>query len=444
MRKSLILLFLAILSSTCFAGQVINLDTAINSALENNEQVVIAQKKMETAQEKVSQTFSGYLPSISLSSNLARSFSSPALTKIDMGGISTELLFGFGEPADVKSWQASLNLNLFTFGKLENALLIALDAAQAEKEEYRKARQDIIYATTSAYYNVIKAVKMLQYAKESVDMAQAHVDQVSAMLDAGMAVKSDLLRSQVALLSAKQSQIKAGNSVELAKALFNNITGRQLDDPVDVADTDFNSFDKSEDRTYAQLLKDAYDYRPDWKQANYSLSISDKNLNMSKANWLPQVAAQANYGWSNTNYPTEQINYDQTNWTVAAAASWKIFDGFNEQSKIKEASAELDEARAALELARKSVELDVKQSYLNYVSSKDVIDTAGKAVESATENYKAANLRYENGIATNIEVLDAQVSLTKAETDLLTAQFDLCLARTQTRKASGVLDHDWK
>lgn len=444
MRKVHVLLFLAVLSSSCFSGQVITLDKAINSALKNNEQVVVAQKKTEAAQAKVSQAFSGYLPSLSLSANLARNFSSPIISEFKVGDIDTDVVFGFSEPSDVKSWQASLNLNLFTFGKLENALLIALDGAHAEKEEYRKTKQEVIYGTTSSYYNVIKAAKMLEYAQESVDMAQAHVDQVSAMLNVGMAVKSDLLRSQVALLTAKQSLIKARNSLELAKASFNSVTGRQLEEQVDVADADFDSFDKSENRTYVQLLKDAYDYRPDWKQAKYSLSISEKNLNISKSNWLPSVAAQANYGWNNTNYSLAQINYDQTNWSVAAAASWKIFDGFDTQSKIKEASAGLDWTRATLELARKSVELDVKQSYLNYVSSKDVIETAEKALESAIENHEAARLRYENGLATNIEVLDAQVSLTKAETDLLSAQFDLCLARAQIRKASGVLDYDWE
>lgn len=444
MRKTLSFIFFVLFSSSCFAGQAVTLDKAINSALLNNEQILVAQKKMEAAQARVSQTFSGYLPSLSLSSNLSRSYSSPVISKIEVGGINTDVVFGFGEPSNVRSWQASLSQNLFTFGKLENSLMIVLDAAQAEKEQLRKAKQEVIYGTTSAYFNLVKAIVMLKYAQESVDMAQAHLDQVQAMLNVGMAVKSDLLRSQVALLSARQGLIKAGNAAELAKASFNNVIGRPLDDPIDVADTDFSSFEKSESRTYAQILKDAYEFRPDWRQANYSLSISEKNLNMSKANWLPSIAAQANYGWNNTSYPASQVNYDQTNWSVAAAASWKIFDGFNIQSRIKEASAGLDEARAARELARKSVELEVKQAYLNYISSKDVIETAGKALESAAENYDAASLRYENGLATNIEVLDAQVSLTKAETDLLTAQFDLCLARAQIRKASGVLDHDWK
>lgn len=443
MKKSLVFLFLAVLSSSCFADQVFTLDKAIGSALKNNEQVIIAQKKMEASQAKVSQAFSGYLPSVSLSSNLARNFSSPIISELKVGGIDTDVSFGFSEPSDVKSWQASLNQNIFTFGKLESALLIAIDAAQAEKEEYRKAKQDVIYGTISAYFNVVKAAKMLQYAQESVDMAQAHVDQVQAMLRVGMAVKSDILRSQVALLNAKQGLIKAKNSLEIAKASFNNVTGRRIEDPVDIADADFNSFDTSENRTYSQILKDAYAFRPDWKQANCSLSISRKNLDMSKANWLPSIVAQANYGWNNTNYSMAKINYDQTTWSVAAAASWKIFDGFDTQSKIKEASAGLDEARATLEFARKSVELDVKQAYLNYTSSKDVIETGVKALESATENYEAARLRYENGLAINIEVLDAQASLTKAETDLLSAQFDLCLARAQIRKSSGLLDQDW-
>lgn len=443
MKKSLFFLFFVLISSVSCAEDVLTLDKAISGALANNEQITIAQKKAESAQAKVSQAFSGFWPSIALSSNYARSFSSPIISEFRVGGIDTDVVFGFNEPSDVKSWKATLNQNLFTFGKLENALLIALDGAQAAKEEYRRAKQDVIYDTINAYFNVIKAVRMSQYAQESVDMARAHMEQVENMLKVGMAVKSDLLRSEVAFLSAKQNLIKAENSVELAKSVFNKVTGSGINDAVSIADSDFESFDKAEYRTYPQLLEDAYKYRPDWKQVKYSLSMSEKNLNMSKANWLPSVVAQADYGWNNTNYSSARINYDQTNWTVAAAASWKIFDGFDTQSKIKEASAGLDESRANASLAKKAVELDVKQAYLNYISARDVIDTAQKALESARENFEAAELRFRNGLSTNIEVLDAQASLTKAEIDLITAQFDLCIARAQLRRSSGLLDLDY-
>ena len=77
---------------------------------------------------------------------------------------------------------------------------------------------------------------------------------------------------------------------------------------------------------------------------------------------------------------------------------------------------------------------------MNFEMAKEVLFTARKSIESASENHKITQLRYKNGLATNIELLDAQTSLTKAEADVLTAQFDLELARSQILKASGVLD----
>jgi hypothetical protein len=149
---------------------------------------------------------------------------------------------------------------------------------------------------------------------------------------------------------------------------------------------------------------------------------------------------QGSYGWMNMDYAANAINYDVKSWNVVAAASWTIFDGFSTQSKIKEAQANLESAASNRSLVKKTVELDVKQAYLNYVLSKDILDTAQKAADSACENYDIADARYKNGLGTNIELLDAETALTKAQLDLLSVKFDIEIAKAQIAKAAGISD----
>ncbi|MEK7377232.1 MAG: TolC family protein [Candidatus Margulisiibacteriota bacterium] len=422
--------------ASAVAEAPLTLDKSIELGLEYNEMVIISQKKVEAAQAKVNQAFSGYLPSVNISANYTRSYSSPMRTSF--GGVP--VVFGIDEAGTSKGWQAALTQNLFTFGKLENALGMALDNSKSAKEELRKAKQEVIYNAQAAYFGIIKAAKMVDLANESVDMAQAHLDEVNAMLQAGMSTKADYLRSEVSLLNSRQGQIRAKNALEIANAAFNNAIGKDIDTAISIAQSDFDPSAELQVYVFSDILKDAYSFRPDLRQASIAKDIAGKAAGGATAGWLPSVFLQGKYGWTNTDYSVNKINYDSTSWQLLGASSWDIFDGLNSAGKIREANANLDAASYNISLVKKSVELDAKQAYLNFETAKEVIFTARKSIESARENNKIAQLRYKNGLATNIEILDAQNSLTKAEADGLTAQFDLELARSQILKASGVLD----
>lgn len=437
MKRLLVLLCVLFVSAQgAIAEAPLTLDKSTELGLIYNESVIIAQKKVEAAQAKVSQAFSGYLPQINLSANYTRSYASPISTSFN----GVPVVFGIDEAGTTKGWQAALTQNIFTFGKLESALGMALDNSKSAKEALRNAKQNVIYNVQAAYFGIIKAAKMVDLANESVDMAQAHLDEVNAMLQAGMSTKADYLRSEVSLYNSRQGLIKTRNAFEIANASFNNAIGRDIETPVSIAQSDFDPSAESQKYVFRDILKDAFSFRPDVRQVAIAKETAGKAVGGATAGWLPSVFVQGKYGWNNTNYTENKIDYDATSWQVLGAASWDIFDGLNSAGKIREANANLDAASYNINLVKKGVELDAKQAYLNFETAKEVLFTARKSIESARENNKIAQLRYRNGLATNIELLDAQNSLTKAEADGLTAQFDLELARSQILKASGVLD----
>jgi outer membrane protein TolC len=442
MKKIISFLIVYAFTTPCLAVVELDLPSAVHFALSNNEQVIMSENRVKAARAKVSQSFSGYLPSLSLSANYSRNYASPIISEFKVGDIDTPVTFGFNEPYDSKSWQATLTQNIFTFGKLEGRLAMALESVRAAEEEYRKARQDVIYGAALAYFDVIRSESALMYAKRAHESAKDHFARVEVMRNRGRVSEAELLRAEVALLSAEQVLIKAQNSERLALINFNSTVGIPASGTYTLSERDLSGFMKVETRPYDGITKEAYEFNPDLKLAKSAVKMSENALVSAKANWLPSVAAKGTYGWNNTDYSVSAIDFDQTNWSVAAGASWALFDGFDTQSRIKEAAASLDEARAALSLAAKAAELGLRQAYYNHISAAKVREVAAKAIKSARAGSEASSIRYRHGLASNIEVLDAQSSLAKAELELLSADFDLCMSYLSLKKASGTLDRE--
>lgn len=440
MKKSAVIIgFIILFISNAFAEEL-TLEKSIEQGLKNNDQIIVAQEKVNAAKAKVTQALSYFFPSISLSSNYTRNYTSPIISTFTVGGKPTSMSFGIDEASDIKGWEADLRQNIFTFGKLENGILIALDNLELAKQSLRKAKQDLIFNIASTFINVVKAKELYKLAQDSLEMAQAHVEQVSAMFDQGILTKADVLRSEVQKISANQNKIKAGHGIEIAESVFNSIIGNKIDASVSLNTSDIKNFDEDIYPSYEELLKNAFENRPDLKEINTAKSISDKNLGIAKAGIFPSIQAQASYGSRNTNYPVSGTNYDTTNWSITGAASWNLFDGFNIQAKINEAHAQLREAFANKKALEKAVELDVKQSYLKFIEAKEMVKSSKKEVESAKENYDLAVTRFKNGLNTNVDVLDARTALTQAKTNLLSSQFDVALSLAQIEKSIGLSD----
>ena len=398
------------------------------------------QKKVVAAEARVGQAFSGYLPALSLSANYAKDFSSPMTTTF--GGVPVS--FGIDEAGAAKGWQATLSQNLLTFGRLESSLDIARAGAESVKLDLRKAKQDLVFSVSNAFYGCLKAAKAYELAQKSVGMASSHFDQASAMLKAGTATKADVLRFDVARLSAQQTLIRAKNSLEISKASLNALIGNDLDSDVILVEPDFDKngivSEVVNNTAYSANITNAYQTRPDVKQALLGGQIARDSAALARAELLPAVVLQGSYGWRNTNFSNSSIKYDTTSWTVAAAASWKLFDGFGTAARINEANANYDAALWARRAAERAAALEIKSAYLDFVSESEMIDSAEKGVESARENLEISELRFKNGLSSNIEVIDAQSSFVKAELDLMSAKYDLLLSKARLDKACGISD----
>ncbi|MDD5593782.1 MAG: TolC family protein [Candidatus Margulisbacteria bacterium] len=432
-----VLLFLFFVFSLAFPVFSLALKESVNFALKNNPSVIAAQKKADAAGAKFNQAIGAFFPTVKIDGSYGRSYTQPSTvqftTQTTAGAVTQTLSFGTDAATNAKSLQASLSQPLFVAG-LFPGYSIAKRGADLAKEDYRRTVIGASFNVTNTYFGVLAAQKMAKLAEESLQTAQSHQRQVQSMLNAGVVTKADLLRTEVQVANSEVALTQAKNGVELAKDAFNNAVGNDLETAVDLQEEGFSGTAPNLP-AYKELLNLAFVNRPDWRQFLLSTGISEDNLHLSQSEYLPTVMLSASTGNSITEYPT--FTSDVNSWRVAGAGSWTLFDGLGRENRIREAAANLDAQRANEEQVKNGIALEVRDAYLSLKSTLDTIGSTKKAVDSAEESYNVSTTRYQSGVGTNLEVIDAQVALNQAKVNNLQALFNVEIAKAKINKVVG-------
>jgi outer membrane protein TolC len=155
-------------------------------------------------------------------------------------------------------------------------------------------------------------------------------------------------------------------------------------------------------------------------------------MKSANASYYPYLTASANYGWTGGDFPLNE------GWAAGATLNFPIFNGFLTKYQVAEAKANLNVVNSNIEFIRQAITLDVQQAFLNLLESRQRIATAELTVRQATENLELANGRYAAGVGNPIEVTDALVNASNAQTNYNQALYDYKIAQASMDKATGV------
>ncbi len=446
MKKTLpIFLFLVLFSINSNAsnepfgsaqGEPLTIEESINVALKNNLTIVAAQKKVKAYEGRVGQAFSGFLPSLILQGEYGNVYQSPISTTVVMGGIPQTVSMGIDETSVTQDYMLSLKQPLYAGGSIVNSYNIALKELEIAKEDLRNAELDLIYNVYSAYFGVILAKKSYSLALESLNMAKAHLERVNAMYSVGTAIKADVIRTEIQVANAEERLKETEKKLELAKNSFNNTLGRDLGEEVALSEEEFN-LDEMYAVKYEEFLDEAYKNRPDLISLKKNREIAESGLSLAYSGFYPKFFVVGNYGSKSIDYPQSKIKFDVNSWNALLTGSWNIFDGLNTPNKISEATNNLEMVKSNEENLKKGVAVEIKDATMSLNDALARVKSTNKTVDLATENLKISELRYKEGVGTNIDVIDAQVTLYDAKVNNLKAKHDYELAKAKINKAVG-------
>lgn len=344
----------------------------------------------------------------------------------------------FGQPLQMPlaqkesgAYQAMATLPLYTGGRIERGIEAAASALEAARLGETGDEQNLKLRVAEAYVGVLRAARLLNVAESHVRSLEAHARDVENLHGQGMVAKSDLLAIQVALADARQKALQVANAVDLARAAYNRLLGRPLEQTVSLDELTPPDGDPP---PLPGLTARALEQRSELAALGRQIEASRQQAAAVRGENLPQVALSAGYGYQENRY---QVHEGQ--WMVTLGAKWNLFDGGavnHRASAVERQAAALSEQREDL---ASLIALQVRQTWLDVLETRKRLAVTQSAIAQAEENLRVVRDRYANGLTTNTEVLDAETLRVNSEANHAAARYDAALAGLQLKRAVGDL-----
>lgn len=362
-------------------------------------------------------------------------------TALLMGPVTTfEIPGEGGEPMSVKVGQdhtlrATLSASqpVYAGGRENLVKRMARTNVEVSRETTEITRLSIDLAARELGYGVLRAMQLAGVAAAQVTAIAEHVRQAEAMEAAGVAPHFDVVQANTELARAQEQLISAQTAVGLLHSQLRRMLAVPQTTTLALVDPQPPAMPEGE---LTELIDLAWANRPEVSAAEVAVRLAEMNVTLAQRELAPLVSLTGSW----TQQSAGGLGASDYSWQVGVVAQKPIFDGGTRRGKVESAQAQLAAARLRVEQAREQTALAVVQQFLAVQQARETITTAEQGVAEARERRRMAQLRYREGLGTGIEVIDADTALAAAEASLVNAEYDLQLAVTRLRTATGVVE----
>jgi len=434
-------LFLLISSATLIAsyhtvsGQehakyVLTLDKAISIALEQNRDVLIAEQDRYKAEAQIAEARSGAFPQLSFSAQYMRNVELPVIflpaNTPPFNPTGSTISFAIGSN---NSYQGGLTLTQALYSRQVG---VALDIANTYKDfsesSYASTKQSVVLDVKRTFYSVLLMQKLVEANRQGLDVVKANYENVQALYNHGQAAEFDLLRAEVQVANTEPTVISMENNLVLAVNGLKSLLSIPLDSNI-VIEGDF-TFEEVPESVLDQGARDAMTANPSLQQLAFQEQMLDQNISIESAAYFPSVYAFGSYQWESQDNTFQLNNYLWAKIVnVGVTLSWNIFDGFKTPARVEQARVDLKKIEYTRLKAQEGIAIQVQSARLKMDEAKRRIQGQEKNIEQAKRAVSIAETRFKSGVGTQLELLDAQVAMTLAETNYAQAIYDYLVAK---------------
>ncbi|HSF29881.1 MAG TPA: TolC family protein [Candidatus Tectomicrobia bacterium] len=415
---------------------VMTLDQLIQIGLDNQPRIRSAQAAREGADARVGIARSAYFPIVGTTFGYNRQTSNqpgginPATGNVSLRRVS-------GDSVNRQDFTARLSQNVFDSFRRESRLQSAREDQQAAEFDLSTTRQDVVLNVQSAYYNYILARRLVDVNQEAVRRNIQVLERARGFFEVGTRPKIDVTRAQVDLANAELALVRARNSMAVGFAALNNAIGvpehplYRVPEELEIPPESLKPEELM--TTLEESSRIALENRTELRALRARIRSAEADLTLAKRDFFPSLSADANW-----NYRGQELPY-APNWVVGATLTVPVLNPplF---SQVDEAAANLASAQASEEITAQNIVLEVQQSFVDLVAARERIRTAEVLLTQARENLDLAQGRYQVGVGPLIDVTDAELALTQAESENIQAIVDFKLSEARLQKAMGLLE----
>ncbi len=415
------------LTAPAFAQQAnapLTIDQAVKLAFENSPKIRIAVDQYAKSTGSVSEAKSNFLPKVTLSATHTRQ--GPPVS-VQIGDISANLVQG-------QATAAAANVTLPI--DISKQLATAADLSKYQQEMDRlnviSQYQQLILDVSNAFFELRRAKAASKVAQSAVDTANERLKNTQARFNAGVSPKFDVDSGEVEVANLTQRLISANKGVDMARAALNTTLGIDVSTPTDVAEEAMTI--SSEPVDASKAIAKALTDRPEVKTVELSIAMAKFGTRLARLNNAPTLGLSATY-----NYSLNVGGFSATagTWVAVLQLSKSLWDGGQTRAKVVQALADESKAKDSLTQVQQGVSLDVQLAVLKLQDAADRAATATKNVTLAAEALRLANVRYEAGVSTLVEVQNSEQALTEAQFNEVNAQYDYAEALAALDKAKS-------
>lgn len=434
MRTKHIIFFIALwlVNTNVFGQELLNLQDAINIALNNNYDIKLVKNDVEISKNNVNLGNAGILPAAvgSFSTGGSRQNTiqtqSTGTQRITDGVKNSNMSYGVG-----------LDWTIFDGFKM----FANLDRLKALEQQGQISLKSRILTTISdvinAYYTIAKQQQLVAASDNAMDISNLRMTIANNKLEIGKGSKLDVLAAKVDYNSDTSSYLQQKNLLGIYIVNLNQLLAR---DP-NVKFIVQNQIDIDKNLIYSSLVEQSASLNPDLQNAFINKKIADLNLKQIKADRYPKVSLNSGYEFNRSTSPTGfNTSFKANGLTYGLTASLNIFNGFLQRQNERNAKIGISSSELSLNKVKQEVISQLATTYQNYSTYLELVKLERKNIEIAKQNLDITLEKYRLGSITPIILREAQKNAIDANSRYVEMQFQAKLAEIALKELSGTLN----
>jgi len=428
----------------------LSLEQVLGIAEARSESVAIAQVGLTRNEGDQIRARSGQLPQLSATASYDRSIQN------EFAGIFNNTNVGNSDGTDfsklpfgrLNTWRAGLSFtqSLYSGGRVQAQKQLAQVGRTSAEQSLSSAKAQLRFDVTQAYYDALLSERLVTIAQGTLDQAGATLRQAEVGFDAGTQPEFEVLRARVSRDSQTPVVIRQRTLREVAllrlKQLLELPADYDLRFADDLGDPSLAPAPVFADRVLpienaarntdpVALLRTApLPERTAVAEATTGLNLREAALKAVQAERMPSVSANSSY--SRIAYPSGALpQFDRANWSVGVSMSVPILTGGRQKGDEVVARADIEQARLQQKQVQELAAVDTRSAWAELVASRAAWEASAGTVQQATRAYEIADVRYRNGVSTQLELSDSRLQLQQAEANRALAARDLQVARAR-------------
>jgi len=406
----------------------LTLKKSLEIGLESSKEIKLSESSLISADARLTEVSSNLYPQLSVGFNY--NYLSEIPVQFNMPIIPTS-----SSPINAMYANATVEQPLFTGLKL----ISLKNAAEYNKEavivQSSEAVNNKAFAIHISFWNLYKTEKLAEALSENIVTLEKHLEDTETFLQNGLATKNDLLKLKVRVSETNTNLIDVKNALEIARAHYNKNMGYPLDQKTEILVEDYEDYYVNYE--YTEILDEAMKSRSELEANRYQSMAADEKITAARSTWFPQIAAFGSFNYLKID-GAELLKSDWTNyWMVGVGLKWNVWDWWKTSSTAEQAKQQLNQVQLTSQILKENIEVEVYKNYLQLQSEASKVELSKLRVESAEENYRIINDKYETQLATSTDLIDADTELLNAKTKLITSFIDFKIAVVYLEKSIG-------